>query len=346
VHRVRRVPGHLSWSPDGSKIAFVVGSCCGPARIVTVNADGTGFQYILSDGTGPEWTADASRLLFWASGPTISSIKPDGTDLQFLASGYGGAFPSPDGTRIAVNNAPGAGMLNALEIISLDRNGDDPVALTSNSTRDETPAWQPVLRGYARPKGAGTLHAPLVPAYAQCSAPNRVHADPLSFGSCNPPTRTSSQLTSEPPTQTARPPTRTPRCGSAWCQGTPRRPPTRPRPVSPPPSTTCGWAPTSPTTPATWKSASRCRSRTARTLPTPVVPDPARFKASNSPSRSRAGPRPIPISVPAATSSRRRHPAARVGARDAQGDLGDRPDRGARRLGSAVPSPGRVRALT
>src|SRR4029079_12003047 len=51
------------------------------------------------------------------------------------------------------------------------------------------------LKGYPRPKGAGTLHAPLVPAYQPCTAPNRVHAAPLSYNSCNPPSRYSTQLT-------------------------------------------------------------------------------------------------------------------------------------------------------
>jgi acyl-homoserine-lactone acylase len=49
--------------------------------------------------------------------------------------------------------------------------------------------------GYPRPKGASPAYVPLVPAYKECSAPNRVHAPPLSFGSCNPATPISQQLT-------------------------------------------------------------------------------------------------------------------------------------------------------
>ncbi len=40
---------------------------------------------------------------------------------------------------------------------------------------------------YARPKAATPIDAPLVPAYATCTSPNRVHAVPLNHGSCNPP---------------------------------------------------------------------------------------------------------------------------------------------------------------
>ena len=50
-------------------------------------------------------------------------------------------------------------------------------------------------KGYPRPKGASPVHVPLVLAYTACSAPNRTHAPPLSFGSCSPATPTSDQLT-------------------------------------------------------------------------------------------------------------------------------------------------------
>jgi len=50
------------------------------------------------------------------------------------------------------------------------------------------------LSGYPRPKGAGTQYTPLVPAYKPCAGPNRQHAPPLSFPSCNPPEETSPYL--------------------------------------------------------------------------------------------------------------------------------------------------------
>jgi hypothetical protein len=56
--------------------------------------------------------------------------------------------------------------------------------------------------GYVRPKGATPLYASLVPAYNQCTSPNRVHGPPdfpgngsNPDGSCNPPSQTSGQLT-------------------------------------------------------------------------------------------------------------------------------------------------------
>jgi hypothetical protein len=55
--------------------------------------------------------------------------------------------------------------------------------------------------GYPVPKGATPLRASLVPAYNQCTSPNRVHGPPdlpggsNPDGSCNPPTQTSGQIT-------------------------------------------------------------------------------------------------------------------------------------------------------
>ena len=44
----------------------------------------------------------------------------------------------------------------------------------------------PALAGHIRPKGAKKYISSLVPAYQACSAPDRVHGPPLSFGSCSP----------------------------------------------------------------------------------------------------------------------------------------------------------------
>jgi hypothetical protein len=48
---------------------------------------------------------------------------------------------------------------------------------------------------HVRPKGATPLYASLVPAYKACTSPNRTHAAPLSFPSCNPPVQSSNFLT-------------------------------------------------------------------------------------------------------------------------------------------------------
>src|SRR4051794_3112140 len=48
---------------------------------------------------------------------------------------------------------------------------------------------------HVRPKGASPFYASVVPAFQNCPAPNRTHAPPLAFPSCNPPVQTSPNLT-------------------------------------------------------------------------------------------------------------------------------------------------------
>src|SRR5437667_8063465 len=48
---------------------------------------------------------------------------------------------------------------------------------------------------HPRPKGATPLRVSTVPAFKQCTAPNRTHGLPLGFPSCNPPVQTSNYLT-------------------------------------------------------------------------------------------------------------------------------------------------------
>jgi hypothetical protein len=48
---------------------------------------------------------------------------------------------------------------------------------------------------HVRPKAATPVYASVVPAYEPCAAPNRVHAAPLSYSSCNPPVPTSPNIT-------------------------------------------------------------------------------------------------------------------------------------------------------
>jgi hypothetical protein len=65
-------------------------------------------------------------------------------------------------------------------------------ATDTDTTRD---IYAATIGGYARPRGATPLRVSLVPAYLACGSPNRSHGAPLSYGSCNPPTAASGQLT-------------------------------------------------------------------------------------------------------------------------------------------------------
>ncbi len=107
------------------------------------------------------------------------------TDRQPLApSGptpYFDPVYSPDGKKIVYRDSGGA-----IRTVNLDGTGASGALATGGR-----PDWQPILRGYARPKAATPMYAPLVTAYTPCTSPNRVHAAPLSYNSCNPPSQTS-----------------------------------------------------------------------------------------------------------------------------------------------------------
>jgi hypothetical protein len=48
---------------------------------------------------------------------------------------------------------------------------------------------------HPRPKAASPISASLVPAYAECTSPDRTHGPPLAFPSCNPPAQESTSVT-------------------------------------------------------------------------------------------------------------------------------------------------------
>jgi hypothetical protein len=48
---------------------------------------------------------------------------------------------------------------------------------------------------HPRPKGASPIRVSLVPAYEECTAPNRTHGPPLAFPSCSPPVQSSDFVT-------------------------------------------------------------------------------------------------------------------------------------------------------
>jgi hypothetical protein len=72
---------------------------------------------------------------------------------------------------------------------------DEPLVGTDTDTSWDTYAREAPISGYPRPKAAKTVRAALVPAYSECTAPNRTHGPPLAHPSCNPPAQRSSVLT-------------------------------------------------------------------------------------------------------------------------------------------------------
>ena len=199
------------WSPDWSRIAF--DSTRSPPGIHIMNQDGSSPTFVTS-GQCPEWLPSGQRIAFARSGVgsgcpgspivDILTAKTDGTDQVNLTNQdcYGSnSVPawSPDGTRLAFHVACTDFSFNwcsYAEILIRRVDGSQSTWLARNgccldtgtAIRNVAPDWQTLpTNGYPRPKGATPISAPLVPAYTQCTAPNRTHGPALAFPSCSPP---------------------------------------------------------------------------------------------------------------------------------------------------------------
>ena len=196
---------HPDWSPAGDKIAFQ--SCRdGNDEVYVMNADGSGQTRLTNNGVPdgtPAWSPDGRRIAFAsirAGNRDIYAIDPDGTDEARLTTSPGTDEEpawSPDNSRIAFTSIRPADTGTDPEIYTMRPDGSDQNDFSgNNSVMDATPDWGPkVPRRHAWPVGATPVRTSLVPAYADCAAPNRTHGPPLGFPSCNPPARTSPHLT-------------------------------------------------------------------------------------------------------------------------------------------------------
>ena len=203
---------HPAWSADGGKIAFVSGS-----NIKIMNPDGSGQSDLTSHPTGPvydatpDWSPDGSRIVFSrniAGSPSTASsdlytITRDGSVLTRLTNGNPSShqYPawSPNGTKIAFHTL--GENFDPRDVYVMDADGSDATNITNNGEGNAYADWQPIPRGYPRPRGATPLRTPLVPSFKQCTNPNNAHGAPLAFESCGPPVQSSDYLTVGAPPQ-------------------------------------------------------------------------------------------------------------------------------------------------
>jgi Tol biopolymer transport system component len=146
-----------TWSPDGTRLAFVAlpierGDAPVPSDIWLVDADGTHLTKLTSTASGdrPTWSPDGTRIAFATLvGGGISGIRTDG---QSLAPITGGPDLSPawapDGHRIAFQRQDETDPNDVVaHIMVVFSDGSNLEQLTKGTTDDEGPCWSPDGRG-------------------------------------------------------------------------------------------------------------------------------------------------------------------------------------------------------
>jgi hypothetical protein len=150
------------------------------------------------DGSGGFWNIKSAAEADWPSQARLLEIMDnhDGT-----LSLFGTVIDHSAATATPAPGTPAAG-LNVAQMASLNREFayNDPQkgggsGEGSAQDRNVELMLPDPRRHYVRPRGATPLRASLVPAYAQCTNPNRTHGQPLGFGSCAPPVQRSGFLT-------------------------------------------------------------------------------------------------------------------------------------------------------
>lgn len=136
--------GELSWSPDGSKIAFVRGIASPGSQLVFVaESNGSSAQplQISAQGGKPTWSPDGSRIAYWFSNQVYLK-NSDGSGFATPLAGGVGREPiwSPDGSRIAFGHP--AHPSEFLDLNIVPAGGGAPTIVTSN-TQFIFASWSP-----------------------------------------------------------------------------------------------------------------------------------------------------------------------------------------------------------
>jgi hypothetical protein len=154
----------ISAGANGFHAAFLAGISKDGARVLFQT-----FEPLVSEDTDV-WDDVYER---YAGATTLISTGPASTSGDSTAF-YDGT--SEDGTKVVFET-------------------DEKLTSADTDARTDIYSARQVVSGYPRPKGATPFTIPLVPAYVECTNPNRTHGPGLVHPSCNPPAPASPMLT-------------------------------------------------------------------------------------------------------------------------------------------------------